>query len=115
MPYALPSTTFAVFRPTPGSVTISLSLRGTWPPNWSRSAAESPITDLVLARKKPVGLRISSTSSGLAAARSSGVGYLANSAGVVMFTRLSVVCADSTVATSSWNGFSKSSSACASG
>ena len=42
--------------------------------------------DLVLARKKPVGRRISSTSSGSAAARSSGVGYLAKSAGVVWLT-----------------------------
>ena len=41
---------------------------------------------------------------------SSGVGYFANSAGVVWFTRRSVVCADSTVAISSWKGFSKSSS-----
>ena len=41
---------------------------------------------------------------------SSGVGYLANSAGVVWFTRRSVVCADRTVAISSWKGFSKSSS-----
>ena len=90
-------------------------MRGTSPPNRSHSAADSPITDLVFARKNPVGLRISSTSSGLAAARSSGVGYLANSTGVVRFTRLSVVCADSTVATSSWKGFAKSSSVCASG
>src|SRR5579875_575399 len=115
MPYALPSTTFAVLRPTPGSVTISSRVRGTSPPNRSRSAAASPITDLVFARKNPVGLRISSTSAGFAAARSSGAGYLANNAGVIMFTRLSVVCADSTVATKSWKGFSKSSSQCASG
>ncbi len=68
------------------------------------------MTDLVLARKKPVGRRISSTSSGSATARSSGVGYLAKRAGVVWLTLRSVVWADSTVATSSWKGFSKSSS-----
>ena len=68
------------------------------------------MTDLVLARKNPVGRRISSTSSGLAAARSSGVGYLAKRAGVVWLTLRSVVWADRTVATTSWKGFSKSSS-----
>ncbi len=115
MPNALPSTTLAVLRPTPGRVTRSSSFAGTSPPNRSRSAAARPITDLVLARKNPVGLRISSTSSGLAAASSSGPGYLANSAGVVMFTRLSVVCADKTVATRSSNGLVKSSSQWASG
>lgn len=64
-------------------------------------------------RKNPVGRMTSSSSSGTAAAMSSGVGYFANSAGVVWFTRRSVVCADSTVATSSSNGLSKSSSGCA--
>jgi hypothetical protein len=39
--------------------------------------------DFVLARKNPVGLISSSTSSGFAAARSSGVGCLAKRAGVV--------------------------------
>ena len=114
-PNALPSTTLAVLRPTPGSVTSSSSVFGTLPPNRSTSAADSPMTDFVLALKKPVGFRISATSSGFAAARSSGVGYLANSAGVVMFTRLSVVWAESTVDTSSWNASWKSSSQCASG
>lgn len=68
------------------------------------------MTDFVLARKKPHGRRISSTSSGLAAARSSGVGYLAKRAGVVWLTRRSVVWADRTVATTSWKELSKSSS-----
>jgi hypothetical protein len=67
------------------------------------------MTDFVLARKKPVGRRISSTSSGLAAARSSGAGYLAKRAGVVWLTLRSVVWADRTVATISSKGFSKSS------
>jgi hypothetical protein len=68
------------------------------------------MTDFVLARKKPHGRRISSTSSGLAAARSSGAGYLAKRAGVVWLTRRSVVWADRTVATTSWKGLVKSSS-----
>ena len=41
---------------------------------------------------------------GSASARSSGVGYRANSAGVTMFTRTSVVCADRIVAVSSSKG-----------
>lgn len=66
--------------------------------------------DLVLARKNPVGRISCSTASGSAAARSSGVGYAANSAGVVWLTRRSVVWADRTVATSSSKGLRKSSS-----
>src|SRR5262249_25551902 len=77
VPYACPHPPLAVWRPTPGSVTISSTVRGTSPPKRSTSAADSPITDLVFALKNPVGRRISATSSGLAAARSSGVGYLA--------------------------------------
>ena len=68
------------------------------------------MSDLALARKKPVGRRISSRSSGAAAAMSSGVGYLAKSAGVVWFTLRSVVWAERTVATSSSKGLRKSSS-----
>ncbi|RPK90681.1 hypothetical protein EES47_07935 [Streptomyces sp. ADI98-12] len=109
-PKALPSTTKAVLRPTPGSETRSSSLPGTSPSNRSRRAAERPSSERALARKNPVGRMISSSSSGGAAARSSGVGYFAKSAGVVWFTLRSVVCAESTVATSNWKGFSKSSS-----
>jgi hypothetical protein len=65
---------------------------------------------VVLHEKNPHGRRISSTSSGSAAARSSGVGYFAKRAGVVWLTLRSVVWADRTVATISWKGFSKSSS-----
>ena len=42
-------------------------------------------------------------------------GYFLNSAGVTMFTRLSVHCALKMVAIKSCNGFPKSSSQCASG
>ena len=56
-----------------------------------------------------------STSAGSAAARSSAVGYRANSAGVAMFTRTSVVCAERIVAVSSWKASAWSSSQRASG
>ena len=44
-PKALPRTTLAVLRPTPGSVTRSSSLPGTSPSNRSTSAAPRPISD----------------------------------------------------------------------
>ena len=43
MPKALPSTTFAVFRPTPGRVTRSFSRGGTSPRKRSHRACPSPI------------------------------------------------------------------------
>ena len=49
MPKAFPSTTFAVFRPTPGRVTRSRSRGGTSPPNLSQSACPSPIRLFALA------------------------------------------------------------------
>ena len=58
---------------------------------------------------------MSSSSGGAAAARSYGVGYLANSAGVTMLTLTSVVCADRIVAASSSYGLRWSSSQIASG
>ncbi len=66
---------------------------------------------LVLARKKPVGWMIRSTSARSAAASSAGPGYAAKSSGVVRLTRTSVVWAESTVAMSSSHGERKSSSA----
>ena len=68
MPNALPSTTFAVLRPTPGSSTRSLSRGGTSPPCRSTSAALSLSSDSVLARKKPSGPMIASSFSRSAAA-----------------------------------------------
>jgi hypothetical protein len=56
---------------------------------------------LVFERKNPVEWMSFSTSSGSAWARSAGVGYRANNAGVTMLTRSSVDCADRIVATSS--------------
>src|SRR5947207_9653048 len=69
----------------------------------------------VLDRKNPVDWIKPSTSSGSACARSSGVGYFANRAGVTMLTRSSVVCADRIVATSSSYAFECSSAQRASG
>ena len=66
-PNALPSTTLAVLRPTPGSVTRSSIRPGTSPSNRSTRAWPSPIREFVFARKKPVGLRIASSSSRSAA------------------------------------------------
>jgi hypothetical protein len=101
--------TFAVFRPTPGSSTSASSVAGTSPAWRSWSAAETPSRLFALLRKKPVVFTSSSTSSRFAAASAAGVGYVANSFGVTMLTRLSVHCALRIVATSSWNGVSKSS------
>ena len=62
-----------------------------------------PMRFFAFERKNPVEWMISSSSSGLAAARSTGVGYRANTVGV---TRASVHCADRIVAIRSWNGLS---------
>ena len=61
-PNACPSTTFAVFRPNPGSVTNSARVPGTSPSNRSTSAWPSPISAVDLFRKNPVDLIISSSS-----------------------------------------------------
>ena len=68
MPKALPSTTLAVFRPTPGSVTRSSSRPGTSPSYSSTSRLHSAIRFLALARKNPVGLMMASSSAGSASA-----------------------------------------------
>ncbi len=62
IPNAFPSTTLAVFRPTPGSVTRSSSRPGTTPSYSSTSRVDSARRFLALARKKPVGLMIASSS-----------------------------------------------------
>ena len=60
-PKALPRTTLAVLRPTPGSVTRSSRRPGTSPPKRSQSAWAMPRMLAVFARKNPVG-RMSSSS-----------------------------------------------------
>ena len=53
-PRAWPRTTFAVFRPTPGSSTSASIAAGTLPPWRATSASAMPMSDFDLARKKPV-------------------------------------------------------------
>ncbi len=57
----------------------------------------------------------SKTSSEVAAAKASGVGYAAKRAGVTMLTRLSVHWAESMTATRHWKGLAKWSSLSATG
>ena len=115
MPKALPSTTLAVLRPTPGRLTSSSRVPGTCPSNSSTICWLKARIDSVLLRKKPVGRTISSTSARSAAAIAVASGKRANRAGVTRFTRLSVDWALSTVATRSSKGVVKSSSQRASG
>ena len=114
-PKALPRTTFAVLRPTPGRSTRSLRRGGTSPPCRSTSAALSLSSESVLARKKPSGPMIFSRWSRSAAAIAAASGYAAKRVGRTALTRLSVVWAERTVTTRSSNGLSKSSSDFASG
>ena len=59
MPNALPSTTLAVLRPTPGRVTI-LEPRRHLPVEALDKGVEELSSDSVLARKNPVGCTIAS-------------------------------------------------------
>ena len=68
------------------------------------------MTELVFARKNPVGRNTASISSRSAPASASAVGHRENRVGVTEFTMTSVVWAESTVATRSCSGVSKSSS-----
>ena len=54
---ALPSTTFAVFRPTPARCVSSSMLRGTSPPWRATSSAQHARMFFAFARKKPVAKR----------------------------------------------------------
>src|SRR2546430_16227055 len=65
---ATPSTTLAVLRPTPGSVTRSSIRPGTSPPKRSTSALLVAMMVLAFTRKNPVGLIIASTWRGAARA-----------------------------------------------
>jgi hypothetical protein len=62
-----------------------------------------PIRDFDFCRKNPVDLICFSSDAGRAEASAEAFGYFAKSAGVTMFTRASVDCADRIVATSSSN------------
>src|SRR5215467_7130860 len=110
IPKALPSTTLAVLRPTPGSSTSSSTVRGTTPPWSSTSACPMPMSDLALALKKPVEWISVSRVEGRARAKSSAVRYRVKSVRVTALTRSSVHCADRIVAARSSRGVVKSSS-----
>ena len=64
-----------------------------------------PMSDFDFCRKNPVEWICGSSSAGVAFASAVASGYRLNSAGVTMFTRWSVDCADRIVATSSSNAF----------
>ncbi len=105
-PNATDRTTLPVLRPTPGKESSwSMSL-GTSPPNRPSTTRAMRMRLLVFDRKKPEAWMSSSTSSGLACARSAGVGYRSKSAGVILLTVSSVDCAERIVATRSWYGLS---------
>src|SRR3989442_170992 len=64
----------------------------------------APVIDFALLLKNPVERISLAKTSGRTAAKSAGVGYLANSPGVTSLTRLSVHCAERMVATSNSQG-----------
>src|SRR5262249_38365540 len=79
-------------------------VRGTRPPNSDTIFFAAPVIDLALLLKSPVDRISCARTSVSTAAKSAGVGYLANSPGVTSLTRLSVHCAERIVATSSSQG-----------
>src|SRR5579863_8517905 len=96
-----PSTTLAVLRATPGSVSSLSISSGTCPPKSLTIFLAAPTTDFDLLRKNPVERTSGSSCSGVSAANAATVGYLRKSSGVTRFTFTSVDCADRMVATSS--------------
>ena len=103
-PKAVLSTTLAVLRPTPGSVSSASRVRGTSPPYSATSFRDSATRFFALVRKRPMVRMMSVIAGSPSATIFSGVSALANSAGVALLTPASVACADSTTATSSVNG-----------
>ena len=102
-----PSTTLAVLRATPGSVSNSSIVSGTRPPNCCITLRAAPTMFFALLRKKPVERISGSNSSGSIAASDAASGNLRNSAGVTKFTLTSVHCAERRVATSNCQAFSR--------
>ena len=102
--------TFAVFRPTPGSV-INFSLScGTIPPKSETSFCESAIIFFDFTEKSPIG-RIKSTIRDCPSESIfCGVSAISKSVRVFSFTLLSVACAERTVETKSVYGFFQTSS-----
>lgn len=103
-PKATASITFAVFRPTPGKVCSNSKSDGTSPLNSFINffAIADKCLDLLFGYDID---RINSKISSIVApAIASAVGNRSNNAGVTIFTRLSVHCADRMTATSNWKG-----------
>ena len=101
-PNTVLSTTLAVLRPTPGRASSAARSCGTSPPWRSSSWRDSATMFLALLRNRPMVLMCSATPSSPRVIIASGVGAAANSLRVARFTLLSVACAESTTATSSW-------------
>ena len=104
-PKAMLSTTLAVLRPTPGSVSSSSRFRGTSPPKCSTKAPREADDVLGLGAIEADRLDQSRTLSSPSASIFSGVSAMAKSAGVALLTPASVACAESTTATSRVKGF----------
>jgi hypothetical protein len=114
-PKAFPRTTFAVFRPTPGSALSSAIVRGTSPPCCVTIAFAAPRIERPLALKNPVDRISRSIAPAGAAASAAASGNRAKSAGVTWLTRSSVHWAERIVETRSSSGEACSSEHPASG
>ena len=114
-PNAFPSTTFAVLRPTPGSSRSCAMVLGTLPPYFFRQPLWQRPECFLFCCEKSGGLN-RTLKCCLRCTREIGSCLVfAKSAGVTMFTRLSVHCAERIVATNNCSGFLKFSSQCAPG
>ena len=103
-PKAVLSTTLAVLRPTPGSFSSASRSAGTSPPCSSSRICDSAITFFALVRNSPMVRMCASKPATPSATICAGVPATSNSRAVARLTDLSVACADSTTATSSWYG-----------
>lgn len=98
--------TFAVFLATPGRVSKSSIVSGTFPLWFSTIFVHARMMKVVLFLYSPMGLMYSWSSEGLACAKSLQVEYRSNNCGVIRFTFSSVDCAERMAAIKSWSGLS---------
>ena len=104
-PKAMFSTTLAVLRPTPGSVSRRSRSAGTLPPIFGDQLPRQRDDVLRLGAEEADGAdEFGRPSASPSATIFSGVSASAKSAGVALLTPASVACAESTTATSSVNG-----------
>ena len=85
---ACPKTTFAVFRPTPGSFTSSSCIGGTFPLKSASKTLAKPLICFAFDLKKPVDLMIRSRSRISAFAKSFALLYFLKRTGVTWFTQI---------------------------